>query len=102
MKPKKTISERLTAPYQLVGRSEENLAERRTLSVTYGKLLVIVSSLLFLIFIRSLFLSRTLLAKWFDPKYEIAAQRKQLIYFAQRMDSLAVEVDREDKFIQNF
>src|SRR6267154_2973371 len=102
MKPKKTISERLTAPYQLVVRSEENLAERRTLSFTYAKLIVILSSLFFLIFITSLFLSKTLLAKWFDPRYEIAAQRKQLLTFAQRMDSLAIEVDRKDKFIQNF
>jgi murein DD-endopeptidase MepM/ murein hydrolase activator NlpD len=102
MKPKKTISERLTAPYQLVVRSEENLAERRTLSFTYAKLIVILGSLFFVIFITSLFLSKTLLAKWFDPKYEVAAQRKQLITLAQRLDSLAVEEDRKEKFIQNF
>ncbi|MBI1768506.1 MAG: M23 family metallopeptidase [Bacteroidetes bacterium] len=102
MKPKKTISERLTAPYQLVVRSEENLAERRTLSFTYAKLIVILSSVFFLIFIASLFLSKTLLAKWFDPKYELAAQKKQLISLAQRLDSLAIEEDRKEKFIQNF
>jgi murein DD-endopeptidase MepM/ murein hydrolase activator NlpD len=102
LKPKKTISERLAAPYQLVVRSEENLAERRTLSFTYAKLIVILASLFFLIFIASLFLSKTLLAKWFDPKYEIAAQRKQLITLAQRLDSLAIEEERKEKFIQNF
>ena len=102
MKQKKTISERLTAPYQLVVRSEENLAERSTFSFTYAKLLVILSSVFLLIFIASLFLSKTLLAKWFDPKYELAAQKKQLITLAQRLDSLAVEEDRKEKFIQNF
>jgi len=102
MKAKKTISERFTAPYQLVVRSEENLAERSTFSFTYAKLLVILSSVFLLIFIASLFLSKTLLAKWFDPKYELAAQKKQLITLAQRLDSLAVEEDRKEKFIQNF
>ena len=102
LKQKKTLSERLTAPYQLVVRSEENLAERTTISFTYAKLIVIISSLFFVIFIASLFLSKTLLAKWFDPKYEIAAQRKQLIDFGKRLDSLATEEDRKEKFIQNF
>lgn len=102
MKPKKTLSERLTAPYQLVVRSEENLAEKSTVSFTYAKLLVTLSSLFLLIFVASLFLSKTLLAKWFDPKYELAAQKKQLITLAQRLDSLAEEEDRKEKFIQNF
>lgn len=102
MKAKKTLSERLTVRYQLVVRNEENLAEKTTVSFTYAKLLVLSSSLFLLIFISSLFLSKTLLAKWFDPKYEQAAQKKQLIHLAQRLDSLAVEEDRKEKFIQNF
>ncbi|MBS1680882.1 MAG: M23 family metallopeptidase [Bacteroidetes bacterium] len=102
MKPKKTLSERLTARYQLVVRSEDNLAERSNVSFTYGRLLVFLSALFLLIFTASLFLSKTLLAKWFDPKYEIAAQKKQLITLAKRLDSLAVEEDRKEKFIQNF
>ncbi len=102
LKPKKTLSERLTTRYQLVVRNEENLAEKSTVSFTYAKLLVICSAAFLLIFVSSLFLSKTLLAKWFDPKYEQAAQKKQLIALAYRLDSLAVEEDRKDKFIQNF
>ncbi|HEV8512800.1 MAG TPA: M23 family peptidase, partial [Cyclobacteriaceae bacterium] len=102
MKAKKTISDRLTVRYQLVVRNEENLAEKTTVSFTYAKLLVISTALFLLIFISSLFLSKTLLAKWFDPKYEQAAQKKQLIQLAQRLDSLAIEEDRKEKFIQNF
>ncbi len=102
MKAKKTLSDRLTVRYQLVVRNEENLAEKTTVSFTYAKLLVLSSTLFLLIFISSLFLSKTLLAKWFDPKYEQAAQKKQLIQLAQRLDSLAIEEDRKEKFIQNF
>jgi len=102
LKPKKTISERLVAPYQLVVRNEDNLAERSTFSFTYAKLLVMVSTLFLLVFVASLFLSKTLLSKWFDPRYELAAQKKQLIEFAKRLDSLSIEEDRKEKFIQNF
>jgi len=102
LKPKKTISERLTVRYQLVVRNEENLAEKSTISFTYAKLLVILSTVFLFIFVSSLFLSKTLLAKWFDPKYEIAAQKKQLIFLAKRLDSLAVEENRKELFIQNF
>ncbi len=102
MKPKKTISERLTTRYLLVIRKEENLEEKTTVGFTYAKLLVVFTSLFLFIFISSLFLSKTLLAKWFDPKYEQAVNKKQLINLAQRLDSLSLEVDRKDKFILNF
>jgi murein DD-endopeptidase MepM/ murein hydrolase activator NlpD len=69
---------------------------------TYAKLLVVFTSLFLFIFISSLFLSKTLLAKWFDPKYEQAVNKNQLIYLAQRLDSLSLEVERKDKFILNF
>lgn len=100
--PKKTLSERLTNRYQLVVRNEENLEERSNISFTYAKLLVVCTTLFVVIFIASLFLSKTLLAKWFDPKYEIAAQKKQLIELAKTLDSLAQEEDRKEKFIQNY
>jgi len=102
LKAKKTLSDRLTVRYQLVVRNEENLAEKSTVSFTYAKLLVLSTALFLFVFISSLFLSKTLLAKWFDPKYEQAAQKKQLIQLAQRLDSLAIEEDRKEKFIQNF
>lgn len=102
MKPKKTISERLTTRYLLVVRKEENLEEKSTVGFTYAKLLVVFTSLFLFIFISSLFLSKTLLAKWFDPKYEQAVNKNQLIYLAQRLDSLSLEVERKDKFILNF
>jgi murein DD-endopeptidase MepM/ murein hydrolase activator NlpD len=101
LKPKKTISEQLTNKYQLVIRNEENLAEKTSIGFTYAKLLAVAGALFFLIFIGSLFLSKTLLAKWFDPKYAQTEQNKQLYTLAIKVDSLSVEVDRKDQFIQN-
>jgi murein DD-endopeptidase MepM/ murein hydrolase activator NlpD len=102
LKPKRTISERLTTKYQLVIRNEENLAEKSTFGFTYAKVLVLSISVFILIFIGSLFMSRTLLAKWFDPRHEQMQANKKLYELALKVDSLALEVDRKDRFIQNF
>lgn len=101
MKAKKTISERLTTKYQLVIRNEENLAEKSTVGFTYAKVLVISITAFILIFIGSLFLSRTLLAKWFDPRHAQIEANKKLYELALKVDSLAVEVDRKDRYILN-
>lgn len=102
MKPKKTISERLTTKYQVVIRNEENLAETSSTGFTYAKVLVISASVFLLLFAFSLFLSKTLLAKWFDPKYAQMEANKKLYELAVKVDSLAVEVNQKDLFIQNF
>lgn len=102
MKPKRTLSDRLTTKYQLVIRNEENLAEKSSMGFTYAKVLVFSAMLFITLFVFSLFLSKTLLAKWFDPKHEQMEQNKKLFTLALKVDSLAVEVDRKDRFIQNF
>jgi murein DD-endopeptidase MepM/ murein hydrolase activator NlpD len=102
LKPKKTISERLTTKYQVVVRNEENLAETSSTGFTYAKVLVISVSVFLLLFAFSLFLSKTLLAKWFDPKYAQMEANKKLYELAVKVDSLAVEVNQKDLFIQNF
>jgi len=102
LKPKKTISERLTTKYQLVIRNEENLAEKSNVGFTYAKLMVISASLFLGIFIGSLFLSRTLLAKWFDPRHAQMEANKKLYELVLKVDSLATEVNQKDLFIQNF
>ena len=102
MKPKKTLSERLTTKYQLVIRNEENLAEKSTIGFTYAKVLVVFVMLFMLVFVGSLFLSKTLLAKWFDPRHAQMEANKKLYELALKVDSLAQEVDRKDKFISSF
>jgi murein DD-endopeptidase MepM/ murein hydrolase activator NlpD len=102
VKLKKTLSERLTTRYLLVIRNEENLAETSTIDFTYTKLLVLTATLFIALFSISLLLSKTLLAKWFDPKHAQMIANKQLYELALKVDSLAVEVERKDRFIQNF
>ena len=101
MKIKRTFSDWLTNRYQLVVRNEENLAEKNTLSFTYAKLLVVSVTFFTLLFVGSLFLSKTVLAKWFDPEYAQLEANKSLAELAMKVDSLVIEVDRKDKFITN-
>ncbi len=102
MKPKKTLSNWLTSRYQLIIRNEENFAEKTSLGFTYSKVILFSVILFTTILIASLFLSRTLLAKWFDPRHAQMEMNKQLVELKDQFDSLAIEVDRKDKFILNF
>ena len=50
----------------------------------------------------SLFLVKSILAKWFDPRHAQLEANRQLHELAIKVDSLAIEVDRKDRFIANF
>lgn len=102
MKAKKTLSSVLTTRYQLIIRNEENFAEKTSLGFTYSKLILFSFLLFIAVFGMSLFLVETVLEKWFDPKYEQMVLNQQLYGLALKVDSLALEVDRKDRFISNF
>src|SRR5688572_1143802 len=102
MKPKKTLSNWLTTRYQLIIRNEENFAEKTSMGFTYSKVILFSVILFTGLFVLSLFMSKTILAKWFDPKHEQMVLNQQLFELALKVDSLGVEVDRKDRFIANF
>lgn len=102
MKPKKTLSNWLTTRYQLIIRNEENFAEKTSLGFTYSKVILFSVILFTALFVFSLFMSKTILAKWFDPKHEQMVLNQELLDLAQRVDSLAIELERKDQFIASF
>lgn len=102
MKPKKTISERFNEKYQLVIRREENLEEKSTIGFTYRQLMIIGFMVFVLIFALSLYLSQSLLARWFDPRYAQRETDKKLYQLGLRVDSLAREEQAKAEFISNF
>ena len=102
MTPKRTISERLSTRYQLVIRKEDNLEEKSSFGFTYAKLLVFSIVIFIIVFVASLYLAQTLLAKWFDPRYAQRETNKKLDQLARKVDSLALEEENKDQFIQNF
>ena len=69
---------------------------------TYSKVILFSVILFTGLFVLSMFMSKTILAKWFDPKHEQMVLNQQLFELAQKVDSLGLEVDRKDQFIANF
>lgn len=102
MRLKKTLSSWLTTRYQLIIRNEENFAERTSVAFTYSKIILFSVILFSVVFAISLFLAETVLEKWFDPKYEQKVLNQQLYGLTLKVDSLAEEVERKDRFIGNF
>jgi murein DD-endopeptidase MepM/ murein hydrolase activator NlpD len=102
LKPKKTLSSWLTNRYLLIFRNEENFAEKTTFSFTYAKLLVFLFILFGVFMFLSLYLSKTMLAQWFDPRHSEIESNKKLIELSLSIDSLANEVRKKDIFISNF
>ena len=66
---------------------------------TYSKVILFSVVLFASIFIISLVLSQTVLARWFDPRYEQVQMNRQLLELDQKVDSLYHEVERKDQFI---
>ena len=102
MKPKRTLSDWLTNRYQLVVRNEENLAEKHGFSFTYAKLIVVGVTLFTLLMVGSLFLSKTLLAKWFDPRHAQLEANRELARLAMNYDSIVSVSEQRELFIRNF
>ena len=50
----------------------------------------------------SLYLSRSLLAQWFDPRHSTLEANKKLIQLSLTIDSLTYEVQRKEMFINTF
>lgn len=102
MRAKKTLSNWLTTRYQLIIRNEENFAEKTSLGFTYAKVILFSVILFTIMFFVSLFLSKTILARWYDPRHAQMLMNQQLLELDNKVDSLATEVDRKDRFISNF
>jgi len=102
LKPKKTLSSRLATRFKLILRNEESLAEQHSINIT-GSKAILFSAILFVgMLVLCLFLSKTILARWFDPEYATAEANRALFVLSRKVDSLAIEVDRKDQFIANF
>jgi murein DD-endopeptidase MepM/ murein hydrolase activator NlpD len=102
LRARKTLSSWLVNRYLLIIRNEENFAEKTTFSFTYAKVILLAVTTFILLMALSLFLVKTLLAQWFDPRHAQIEANKRLYELAVKVDSLAQEVDEKDKFIMNF
>jgi murein DD-endopeptidase MepM/ murein hydrolase activator NlpD len=101
LRPKKTLSNWLTTKYQLIIRSDENFAERTSLGFTYSKVILFSVIVFTGLFALSLAMTKTILARWFDPKHEQLLVNQEITALAGKIDSLSLEVQQKENFIQN-
>lgn len=102
MRAKRTFSDWLSNRYLLILRNEENFAERTTFSFTYAKVMVFSVSIFLIMLMISLYLVTSILSAWLDPRHAEVEVNRQLIELSLVVDSLALEVDRKEAFIQSF
>jgi murein DD-endopeptidase MepM/ murein hydrolase activator NlpD len=101
LKSRKTLSNWLTNRYLLIIRNEENFAEKTTISFNYAKLILISFAFFVVLMLVSLYLSRTLMAQWFDPRHEVFVLSNELIDFRRQVDSLDNQMRMKDQYMQN-
>lgn len=99
MKPKSTLSSRLTNRYLLVIRNEENFEEKTTVSFNYARVLVITTASVLLLFCLSFYLSSTILARWFHPAGKEVEINKKLLFLSAAVDSLSRQLEAREKIL---
>ncbi|AWW30327.1 M23 family peptidase [Echinicola strongylocentroti] len=87
--------------YLFVIRREEDFSVITSLSINKVRVGLIVVFTLLVFFLISLILSRTLLASWFDPAYLESENMKKIYSLSQTVDSLLVEVEAKDRYLDN-
>jgi len=102
LKNKKTLSSWLTTKYLLIVRNEENLSEKSPFNFTYAKLIVFAFAFMTVMLIVSLYLSRSILSQWFDPRHATLEANENLLTLSLKIDSLTYEVERKEMFINTF
>ena len=102
MRIRKTLSSRLATKYLLIVRNEENFAEKTSVSFTYSRLALLATTIFVVILLISLFLVRTLLNQWFNPRHVQLEANKKLVEMSIKIDSLELEMQKKDRFILNF
>ncbi|AKP50502.1 M23 family metallopeptidase [Cyclobacterium amurskyense] len=101
MSLKQKINDWIETKFLIVIRKEEDFSVITSFNITkirVGLLLVFVFMTCFLI---SLFLSKTLLARWFDPVYIETENMVKIHALSETIDSLIMEVDAKDQYVKN-
>jgi murein DD-endopeptidase MepM/ murein hydrolase activator NlpD len=100
LKFKKTFTNWLTTPYQVIIRNEEDLAERSTLRFNHAKLITLFTFIFIALFALSLFLVNTILAKWLNPVYIEQENANKLLRLSTAVESLEEQTTQQNKFIK--
>ena len=98
---KKTLSNWLNARHNLIIQNEENFSEKATYKFTYAKIVFFGFLIFVLLMALAFYLVNTVLKEWFDPRFTGQQNRIELVEMRQSLDSLEIELNERDNYIQN-
>lgn len=101
MAARKTLSNWLTNRYLLIIRNEENFAEKKTVSFTYAKVILILTGAFLITLGLSVYLVTFTLEQWLDPRYAQSQSNRQLLNLSMKIDSLESEMLIKDQYVTN-
>ena len=85
--------------YQLVIRNVENFAEHITPPFSYATLITLCLSWVCISFGLSLWLAKTVLARWMNPIYIETENQKKILSLATKVEALEQQITSQTKFI---
>lgn len=101
MGQKRTLSGWLTNRYLLIIRSEENFAEKRTLTFNYARVILILTIGFFITLGLSVYMVTNILEQWLDPRHAQMMANRRVIDLSMRIDSLETAAASKDRYLQN-
>lgn len=101
MNVKQKLNDWIETKFLFVIRREEDFSVITSFSITKIKIGLLLSLLLMTSFGISLMLSKSLLARWFDPAYIESANTAKIYVLSDAIDSLILEVEAKDLYLKN-
>jgi len=94
------IKDWLETRFLFVIRREEDFSVVTSFNVTIAKIVLVVSLLVFVGFISSMIITRTLLKQWFDPEFIASDNVSKIAELSAKIDSLSSFHSYEESYFQ--
>ncbi len=101
MSVKQKLNDWIETKFLFVIRREEDFSVITSFTITKIKIGLLLMLVLMTSFAASLFLSKTLLARWFDPAYIESENTARIYTLSETVDSLILEVNAKDRYVKN-
>lgn len=101
MSVKQKINDWIETKFLIVIRKEEDFSVITSFNITKIRVGLLFALVFLTCFVLSLFLSKTLLARWFDPLYVETENMVRIHSLSETVDSLILEVEAKDQYVRN-
>lgn len=101
MSLKQKLNDWIETKFLFVIRREEDFSVITSISITKIRIALLLFLLLITSFGISLVLSKSLLARWFDPAYIESENTARIYQLSEVVDSLILEVQAKDRYVKN-